>query len=117
MKKQTINTIAGLGFALAASFTHADTFVGSESAGGSQKNKVIASCVDAIQRYHDKDARLFLNNKASYREVNGQRVLNVQGWAWKDGDRVRVNHQCSTQAHGELALNVVFADDIQVAQQ
>lgn len=83
----------------------------------SAKNETVSSCVEAIQSYHAKSARLFLNNKANYREVDGRRFLRVQGWVWKNGERVRVSHECTNTSIDDLALNVVFADEVQVAKR
>ena len=116
MNQAIKNIIAGAGITFAANVAFADTTLASKPLNNSPKNVAIAQCVDAIQNYHDSSAKLFLNNKASYREVNGTRVLSVNGWVWRDGERVRVSHQCSATQVGEnIALNVVYEGDTQIA--
>ena len=113
MRTQII-TIAATA-SLFASQAFAGTELSSSHKPASAKNETVAACVDAIQAYHSKEARLFLNNKATYREVNGNRYLSVQGWVWKNGDRVKVSHECTNTSMDDLALNVVFTDEVQVA--
>ena len=116
MNKQFTNIIAGAGLSIAANAAFADITVASETREGSPKHVAIAQCVDAIQHYHDSSAKLFLNNKASYREVNDSRVLSVNGWVWRDGERVKVSHQCTaTEVDEQIALNVVYEGDTQIA--
>ncbi len=112
MKTQIISLVAASFLAANAA---ADISVSSSHKPSSPKNETIAACVDAIQSYHPTAARLFLNNKANYREVDGRRFLSVQGWVWKNGDRVRVSHECTNTTMNDLAINVVFADEVQVA--
>ena len=121
MTIRLLSTAIALGAALSLSAVAgsalADTTVASASSGYSPKSASIAQCVEAIQQHHDTDARLFLNNKANYREVEGARILSVQGWVWRNGERVGVTHQCTTQAKTQLALNVVYAEETQIARR
>ncbi|MEM7000075.1 MAG: hypothetical protein AAF529_04770 [Pseudomonadota bacterium] len=112
MKTQIISTIAASMFTIGA---FADVEVSNSSRSHSPKNAAVAGCVDAVKGYHARDARLFLNNKAGYREVDGTRFITVKGWVWRNGERVKVTHECSNFANGGLAMHVQFDDETQVA--
>jgi len=113
MKKQIVNIAAGIVFS-AAGAAQADIQIADQNPGASLKDASIAACVSAIQEYHTEDAKLFLSNKAMYREENGERILSVNGWVWKNGERVRVSHQCASGSK-QLALNVQFDNQVQIA--
>lgn len=107
----SFNSIIALAAIALAGQVAADPQLSTTPTGNSPKNQAIAQCIDAIQGYHATEARLFLNNKASYAEVEGERVLNVNGWVWKSGERVKVSHQCTTRSSRQVAINVIFAEE------
>ena len=115
MKTKLISIITGTTLGVMAAAAQADVVLSYEAKPASPKNVAIAACVEAIQGYHSRDAKLFLNNKASYRNVDGRRSLSVTGWVWRNGERVRVSHECSNVDMGEVALSVVFAGEEQMA--
>ena len=82
----------------------------------SQRNLAVRDCVETIQRYQHKDAKLMLLNKGYVRVENGWRSFSVDGWVWRNGDRVKVSHECvAHNGTDRLALNVSFAGDQPVA--
>ncbi len=118
MSKSSTAIISATLLVLAATTSHADPTVSYRVADASPQNTVVARCVDAVKRYHDRGARLHLKHRARYFEQHGERVLNLDGWVWKDGSRVKVSHQCVQPVGGtRLALNVAFDSDTRVAER
>ena len=81
-------------------------------------SKFISSCVDAIEDYHDRDARLFLNQRGSLSRINGMRSFQIHGWIWKDGARARATHDCAVHDGGEgLLVRVSYPEATEVADR
>lgn len=67
----------------------------------------VARCVKAIQQRWDGGAKLVLDMRATLRESETQQVLLVGGAVWENGERVRVEHECSTgKVNRQFALQV-----------
>ncbi len=110
--KAIISLIAGVTLSATTGAAVADTF--KSNSGRTYTNavgaKLIAGCVDAIEDHHNREARLFLNKKGVLATEDGQRVFSIQGWVWKDGDRVKAMHDCSVAADGSLLVSIGYAD-------
>ena len=112
MKRVITTSIAAFGFAALTSTAFAQT--GAETA--SAKTKGMSKCMSAARSYHDRDARLFLNNKGTVQTVEGKKVYRVKGWVYRDGERIGVTHECSPAARNKVAMRVRYdVDEGQVA--
>ena len=88
-----------------------------EAHGDLALNVAMPVCVNAIRQHHPKRARLFLNNKTYFSVSNGRRYLNVTGWVWKGGERIRVTHQCSDAGRNQVGLRVIYEGNEQLAKR
>ncbi len=104
--------ITGIVLTAASGAAIAETFEAksSRSYANAVGAKLIAGCVDAIEDHHEREARLFLNKKGVLATEDGQRVFSIQGWVWKDGDRVRALHDCSVTAAGGLVVSIGYPE-------
>ena len=118
MSKQPTTIVCGALLALTAAFSHGDPIISYRALDASPKNSTIARCIKAVKDYHAREARLHLKHRARYFEQDGEQVLNLEGWVWKDGSRVKVSHQCVQLLDASrLALNVAFEDETQIAER
>ena len=117
MKKHISQIAVGAAiFALAGSVS-ATTDVAAASGNNTVQGRSIGECIGAIQDHHPKAARLFLDHRARADVVNGEKVYSISGWVWRDGERVRVSHQCRQYGADSLALNVIYADGVELAKK
>lgn len=80
--------------------------------------KGVVRCVKAIQQHWDRRAKLMLDMRATLRETDTKKVLLVGGAVWENGERVRVEHECSTsKSTQQFALQVRSADQSLIASQ
>ncbi len=118
MKKLTLSIITGVGLSVSSAAVIADSVLTNShrSYVDSPKSKVISSCVKAIRSYHPKTARLFLDQRGTFSTQNGMPVFGINGYVWKNGERVQVTHKCVVPEAGPgLALNVLYSGEDQIA--
>ena len=117
MKNALTQTIVATGISVLSFSALADTtlFTSQKSVTNSPQLKGMAECVGAIRGYHDSEAKLFINNKASSRDVGDSRVFTVKGWVWRDGERVQVTHHCAAADGNKVALRIQYTGEEQFA--
>lgn len=116
MKNLTQTVITTAGFTLLMGVAQAEivTAKTNQSFVKAKQSKVISSCIDAIEKHHRKEARLFLNRAGQFRS-GADRAFEIQGWVWKDGERVQVTHDCVVDVAGEglnLSVNYSAKNDV-----
>ena len=117
MKSRLVNTIASASLIALSGTALAGTTVSSGHKAISANKSGIAQCVSAVRKYHDSSAKLMLSHRGSVRQLESDKVYTVNGYVWKDGDRVAVSHQCRPVSARRVALQIEYAGEQQLAAQ